>query len=171
MRAAHFQCAAGKYMFLSRSFQNHKLGRGISAASFRSKSMFHDYLQDISASGIRKALVELFRILDQKPEQRDKYLADDNPALAAFPYVNDGLLLQQGVVEHAHNLARLQRDLHLFLDVGVPSRPNATPPSCPTPNGPGGLSPVTLPSSMSMTWSGPPAARRSSSCARPPSLS
>ena len=67
------------------------------AGIFGSKSMFHDYLQDISASGIRKALVELFRILDQKPEQRDKYLADDNPALAAFPYVNGGLFSDENI--------------------------------------------------------------------------
>ena len=59
--------------------------------------MFHDYLRDIPASGIRKALVELFRILDQKPEQRDKYLADDNPALAAFPYVNGGLFSDENI--------------------------------------------------------------------------
>ena len=67
------------------------------AGIFGSKSMFHDYLRDIPASGIRKALVELFRILDQKPEQRDKYLADDNPALAAFPYVNGGLFSDENI--------------------------------------------------------------------------
>ena len=67
------------------------------AGIFGSKSMFHDYLRDIPASGIRKALVELFRTLDQKPEQRDKYLADDNPALAAFPYVNGGLFSDENI--------------------------------------------------------------------------
>ena len=67
------------------------------AGIFGSKSMFHDYLRDIPASGIRKALVELFRILDQKPEQRDKYLADDNPSLAAFPYVNGGLFSDENI--------------------------------------------------------------------------
>ena len=67
------------------------------AGIFGSKSMFHDYLRDIPASGIRKALVELFRILDQKPEERDKYLADDNPALAAFPYVNGGLFSDENI--------------------------------------------------------------------------
>lgn len=67
------------------------------AGIFGSKSMFHDYLRDIPASGVRKALVELFRILDQKPEQRDKYLADDNPALAAFPYVNGGLFSDENI--------------------------------------------------------------------------
>lgn len=67
------------------------------AGIFGSKSMFHDYLRDIPASGIRRALVELFRTLDQKPEQRDKYLADDNPALAAFPYVNGGLFSDENI--------------------------------------------------------------------------
>ena len=67
------------------------------AGIFGSKSMFHDYLRDIPAGGVRKALVELFRTLDQKPEQRDKYLADDNPALAAFPYVNGGLFSDENI--------------------------------------------------------------------------
>jgi len=67
------------------------------AGIFGSKSMFHDYLRDIPASGIRRALVELFRTLDQKPEQRDKYLADDNPSLAAFPYVNGGLFSDENI--------------------------------------------------------------------------
>ena len=67
------------------------------AGIFGSKSMFHDYLRDIPAGGVRKALVELFRTLDQKPEQRDKYLADDNPALAVFPYVNGGLFSDENI--------------------------------------------------------------------------
>ena len=29
-------------------------------------------------------------------------------------------MLQQGIIEDAHDLARLQGDLHLFFDVGVP---------------------------------------------------
>ena len=36
-------------------------------------------------------LVDLFRVLDTKPQDRDPYLQDDNPELAAFPYVNGGL--------------------------------------------------------------------------------
>ena len=67
------------------------------AGIFGGKSMFHDYLKDIPVSGIRRALVELFKILDQKPESRDKYLADDNPALAAFPYVNGGLFSDEDI--------------------------------------------------------------------------
>lgn len=67
------------------------------AGIFGKHGMFHDYLQDIPASGVRKALVELFRILDTKPECRDPYLADDNPTLAAFPYVNGGLFADENI--------------------------------------------------------------------------
>lgn len=61
------------------------------------RDMFHHYLKDIPAHGIRKALVELFRTLDQKPQDRDKYLFDDNPTLAAFPYVNGGLFADEDI--------------------------------------------------------------------------
>lgn len=67
------------------------------AGIFGRRDMFHDYLKDVPATGIRKALAELFRVLDQKPEERDKYLADDNPALAAFPYVNGGLFADENI--------------------------------------------------------------------------
>lgn len=59
--------------------------------------LFHDYLKDIPVSGIRKALTELFKILDTPEEKRDKYLADDNPKLAAFPYVNGGLFADEEI--------------------------------------------------------------------------
>ena len=64
---------------------------------FGRRNMFHDYLSDIPVNGIRKALVELFRILDTPPEDRDPYLADDNPTLAAFPYVNGGLFADEAI--------------------------------------------------------------------------
>ena len=64
---------------------------------FGSHGMFHDYLRDVPATGIRRALVDLFRFLDQKPEDRDPYLADENPKLAAFPYVNGGLFADERV--------------------------------------------------------------------------
>lgn len=67
------------------------------AGIYGNHGMFHDYLRDVPAGGVRKALVELFKILDQKPEERDKYLADDNPALAAFPYVNGGLFADETI--------------------------------------------------------------------------
>lgn len=67
------------------------------AGVFGRPGMFHDYLENIPANGIRKALVELFRILDTKPENRDPYLGDDNPRLASFPYVNGGLFADENI--------------------------------------------------------------------------
>jgi hypothetical protein len=67
------------------------------AGIFGHHAMFHDYLADFNARQTRKALVELFRILDTKPEDRDPYLAEDNPRLAAFPYVNGGLFADENI--------------------------------------------------------------------------
>ena len=61
------------------------------AGIFGRHLMFHDYLAQFSARDMRKGLSELFRVLNQKPDERDPYLADDDPLLAAFPYVNGGL--------------------------------------------------------------------------------
>lgn len=36
-------------------------------------------MKDIPVNGFRKALVELFKILDTQIEDRDKYLKEDNP--------------------------------------------------------------------------------------------
>ena len=55
------------------------------------KGMFHDYMEQFSPSQARKGLRDLFRVLNECPENRDPYLADDDPMLAAFPYVNGGL--------------------------------------------------------------------------------
>lgn len=64
---------------------------------FGRRSLFHDYLNDIAPSGIRRALEELFKILDTPEEKRSKYLADDNPKLAEFPYVNGGLFADEEI--------------------------------------------------------------------------
>ena len=48
-------------------------------------------MQQFDAAHARKGLRDLFRVLNQKPGDRDPYLADDDPMLAAFPYVNGGL--------------------------------------------------------------------------------
>ena len=61
---------------------------------FGKHQMFHDYMKRFSARDFRKALIELFQILDTKPENRDKYLDDD---LAAFPYVNGGLFQDENI--------------------------------------------------------------------------
>ena len=67
------------------------------AGIFGSHMMFHDFLKDIPVNGFRKALVELFKILDTRIEDRDKYLKEDNPKLAAFPYVNGGLFADETI--------------------------------------------------------------------------
>ena len=67
------------------------------AGIFGQKNIFHDYLAQFDAKGARKALRDLFRVLDQKPEDRDPYLADDDPLLAAFPYVNGGLFADENI--------------------------------------------------------------------------
>ena len=63
------------------------------AGIFGGKSMFHDYLERHRAED-RRALINLFRVLDQDTPQRDKYLDDD---LAAFPYVNGGLFADEDI--------------------------------------------------------------------------
>jgi type I restriction-modification system DNA methylase subunit len=67
------------------------------AGIFGKKGMFHDYLSQFDAHSARKALRELFKVLDQKPEDRDDYLADDDPLLASFPYVNGGLFADENI--------------------------------------------------------------------------
>lgn len=67
------------------------------AGIFGKHSMFHDFLRNRGMQKGRKALRELFRILDQKPEERDPYLAEDDPELVAFPYVNGGLFSDEDI--------------------------------------------------------------------------
>ena len=67
------------------------------AGIFGHHGMFHDYLSAFDTRSMRKALVELFKVLDTKPEDRDPYLKDDNPELAAFPYVNGGLFSDEDI--------------------------------------------------------------------------
>ncbi len=67
------------------------------AGIFGHKSMFHDYLAEFDARKMRKAVVELFKILDTPMENRDPYLKDDSPLLAAFPYVNGGLFANEDI--------------------------------------------------------------------------
>ena len=67
------------------------------ASVFGKKSMFHDYMEQFDAAHARKGLRDLFRVLNQKPEDRDPYLSDDDPLLAAFPYVNGGLFADDDI--------------------------------------------------------------------------
>ncbi len=67
------------------------------AGIFGRKDLFHDYLVQFEAKKARAALAHLFKVLDQKPEERDPYLADDDPLLASFPYVNGGLFADEDI--------------------------------------------------------------------------
>ncbi|MBD5559831.1 MAG: SAM-dependent DNA methyltransferase [Clostridia bacterium] len=58
------------------------------------KNQFGDYLRQTQTKDIRKALMDLFEVLDQKEEDRDPYLT---PELAAFPYVNGGLFARRDI--------------------------------------------------------------------------
>ncbi len=58
------------------------------------KDQFHDYLARFDARDIRRALIDLFKVLDTKEAERDPYLDDD---LAAFPYVNGGLFAETDI--------------------------------------------------------------------------
>lgn len=64
------------------------------AGLFGNKNMFHDYLNKYKDSNPRAALINLFRILNQKEEDRDPYEDKD---LLAFPYVNGGLFADMDV--------------------------------------------------------------------------
>ena len=64
------------------------------AGIFGRHLMFHDYLSAHEREA-RRALIDLFRVLDQKSEERDPYMDDD---LAAFPYVNGGLFSDENII-------------------------------------------------------------------------
>lgn len=64
------------------------------AGVFGSLNQFHDYLETYRTRNLRDALIKLFHILDQKPEDRDPYEA---PELLAFPYVNGGLFADENI--------------------------------------------------------------------------
>ena len=56
--------------------------------------MFHDYLKQFDTRNFRRALIDVFRVLNTKIEDRDPYMDDE---LAAFPYVNGGLFADDNI--------------------------------------------------------------------------
>ena len=64
------------------------------AGIFGVKNMFYDYMVRFSARDFRRALIDLFQVLDTKKEDRDAYLDAD---LAQFPYVNGGLFSKNDI--------------------------------------------------------------------------
>ena len=61
------------------------------AGIFPEKDMFGRYLAKFRPEEVREKILNLFAVLNTKPENRDPYLSDD---LAAFPYVNGGLFAE-----------------------------------------------------------------------------
>lgn len=61
---------------------------------FGGHNKFHDYLQGFAVKDVRRALIDLFDVLNTKPEDRDPYLDEE---LAAFPYVNGGLFADEHI--------------------------------------------------------------------------
>ncbi len=59
-----------------------------------SGSMFHDYLEQYEAKDIRRAIIDLFKILDTPEDKRDRY---DNSGINEFPYVNGGLFADENI--------------------------------------------------------------------------
>lgn len=64
------------------------------AGIFGKRNMFHDYLETYEVRDCRRALKELFKILDTPLNERDEYLEED---LAQFPYVNGGLFADETI--------------------------------------------------------------------------
>ena len=64
------------------------------AGIFGGHGKFHDYMQH-HQSDARRALIDLFQVLDTREENRDPYLDED---LLSFPYVNGGLFADESVV-------------------------------------------------------------------------
>lgn len=66
------------------------------AELFGAKDAFSKYIAQYEPKDIRRALIDLFKVLDTPYDERpDLYLSDE---LAAFPYVNGGLFKDQNIV-------------------------------------------------------------------------
>ena len=65
------------------------------AGIFGLKNLFSDYLTRFEARDIRRALIDLFKVLDTPENNRKSLYLDDD--LAAFPYVNGGLFAETDI--------------------------------------------------------------------------
>ena len=61
---------------------------------FGGHSKFHNYLKSFAPRDMRRALIDLFKVLDTLPKDRDPYMDEQ---LAAFPYVNGGLFADENI--------------------------------------------------------------------------
>ena len=55
---------------------------------------FHNYIKNFASKDVRRALIDLFKVLNTKIEERDPYMDE---VLASFPYVNGGLFADENV--------------------------------------------------------------------------
>lgn len=55
---------------------------------------FHNYIKSFAVKDVRRAIIELFKVLDTKIEDRDPYMDE---VLASFPYVNGGLFANEDI--------------------------------------------------------------------------
>ncbi|MBQ9273199.1 MAG: class I SAM-dependent DNA methyltransferase [Succinivibrio sp.] len=55
---------------------------------FSRHNQFYDYMKSFKPENMRKALVDLFEVLDQQTGERDPYMEEK---LASFPYIDGGL--------------------------------------------------------------------------------
>jgi len=63
------------------------------AGLFATRTAFEDYIKSFNLQNVRIGLINLFKALDTKIENRDKY----DEALTPFPYVNGGLFRDESI--------------------------------------------------------------------------
>ncbi len=63
------------------------------AGLFETRTSFEDYIKSFNLTDLRLGIINLFKALDTKPENRDKY----DLKLKAFPYVNGGLFAAEDI--------------------------------------------------------------------------
>jgi len=59
------------------------------------RKQFQHFVESYNVENLRGGLLELFKVLDTKTENRDPYMAEK---LAAFPYVNGGLFANENII-------------------------------------------------------------------------
>ncbi|MDY4175239.1 MAG: DNA methyltransferase, partial [Bacteroidales bacterium] len=63
------------------------------AGLFASRTAFEDYIRSFNIQNVRKGLIDLFKALDTKEADRDKY----DETIRPFPYVNGGLFKDEQI--------------------------------------------------------------------------
>ena len=63
------------------------------AGLFETRTAFEDYIKSFSTENLRDGIIKLFKILNTKPENRDKY----DTKINSFPYVNGGLFADDAI--------------------------------------------------------------------------